>query len=295
MSVPVAYLAVILVWSTTPLGVKWSSYGISPAAGAFGRILLATLLGWILVRVTGIAVPWHRKALRVYGISNIGIFLGLLCTYIGAQSISSGLISVLFGLSPVLSSLLARYVLNEPRFTLSKWLAMLLGISGLVVVFRHEVLALQGSLTGFLLVLFAVFCFSFSGVMIKREGDVVDPVAQTVGALTLATPLYGIAALVMGLQIQFIDPRTVGTIVYLAVFGSFVGFLCYFYVLKHLAASTVALTTMVTPVLALALGNLLNNEVITSSLVIGAGLIGCALALYYWGDALLARLSLRLV
>lgn len=293
MSVPAAYLAVILVWSTTPLGVKWSSHGISPVAGAFARILLATLLGWMLVRLVGIAVPWHRKALRVYGISNIGIFLGLMCTYVGAQTVSSGLISVMYGLSPVVSAVLARYLLNEPRFTPSKWLAMLVGMSGLLVVFRHEVVALRGSMEGFLLILFSVFCFCFSGVMIKREGDVVDPVAQTVGALTLATPLYGAVALVMGLQIQSIEPRTVGTIIYLAVFGSFVGFFCYFYVLKHLAASTVALTTMVTPVLALTLGTLLNDEVITPSLVTGAGLIGCALVLYYWGDALLARLSLR--
>lgn len=289
MSVPAAYLAVIFVWSTTPLGVKWSSYGISPAAGAFARILLATLLGWALVRLAGIAVPWHRKALRVYGFSNIGIFLGLYCTYVGAQTIPSGLISILYGLSPVLSALMARYWLDEPPFTPSKWLAMALGMGGLLVVFRHEVLSVQGSLPGFLLVLFAVACFCFSAVMIKREGPVVEPVPQTVGSLTLATPLYGIAAAITGLQVEFIAPRTLGVIVYLAVFGSFVGFFCYFYVLKHLQASTVALTTMITPVLALALGALLNDEQITTSLMTGAAMIAGALVLYYWGDLLLAR------
>lgn len=291
MSVPAAYLAVIFVWSTTPLGVKWSSYGISPVAGAFGRILLATLMGWALVRLAGITVPWHRKALRVYGFSNIGVFVGLLCTYIGAQFISSGLISVMYGLSPVISAVLARFLLNEPAFSPSKWLAMAIGVLGLLVVFRHEVIALQGSMTGFLLVLFSVFCFCFSAVMIKREGHVVEPFAQTVGALTVATPLYGIAAAIMGLQIESIEPRTVGAILYLAVFGSFVGFFCYFYVLKHLQASTVALTTMITPVLALTLGSLLNGETITPSLLSGAAMIATALLLYYWGDTLLAKMT----
>lgn len=292
MSVPAAYLAVIMVWSTTPLGVKWSAHGISPAAGAFARILLATALGWMLVRLAGVAVPWHRKALRVYGYSNIGVFVGLLCTYIGAQTISSGLISIMYGMSPVISAVLARFLLNEPPFSLSKWLAMVTGVLGLVVVFRHEVVASQGSLTGFALVLFSVFCFSFSGVMLKREGPVVQPFAQTVGALTLATPLYGIAAAIMGLQIESIQPRTVGAIVYLAVFGSFVGFFCYFYILKHLQASTVALTTMITPVLAVTLGALLNGEVITHNLLAGAAMIATALLLYYWGDALFAKLTL---
>ena len=293
MSLPAAYLAVILVWSTTPLGVKWSSVGISPAAGAFGRILLATLLGWTLVRLAGIAVPFHRKAMRVYAISNIGLFVGLLCTYIGAQFIPSGLISILFGMSPVISAFLARYLLNEPPFTLSKWLAMAMGIAGLLVVFRHELVSMRGGLGGFLIVLVGVFCFSLSAVMIKREGNVVEPVAQTVGALTLATPLYAMSALVMGFNIQSVEPRTVGAIIYLAVFGSFVGFFCYFYVLKHMQASTVALTTMITPVLALTLGSLLNGETITPSLLTGAVMIGCALLLYYWGDSLLAKISVQ--
>ncbi len=293
MGLPAAYLAVILVWSTTPLGVKWSSVGISPAAGVLGRIVLATLLGWLIVRMAGIAVPWHRRAMKVYAYSNIGLFLGLLCTYIGAQYIPSGMISILFGMSPVMSALLARYLLNEPPFTFSKWLSMGIGIAGLFVVFRHEVVSLQGSMAGFLLVLFAVFCFSVSGVMIKREGHVVEPVAQTVGSLTMATPLYAIFAVATGLQIQSIEPRTVGAIVYLAVFGSFVGFFCYFYVLKHMQASTVALTTMVTPVLALTLGSLLNGEVVTNSLLAGATMIGSALLLYYWGDQLLARFNVQ--
>ena len=57
-------------------------------------------------------------------------------------------------------------------------------------------------------------------------------------------------------------------------------------------ASTVALTTMITPVLAVTLGALLNGEVITHNLLAGAAMIAMALLLYYWGDALFAKLTL---
>lgn len=291
MSVPAAYIVVIFVWSTTPLGVKWSSQGMSPVAGAFGRVLLAALLGWALARLWGVVVPWHRQAVRVYAFSNIGVFLGLLCVYFGAQFMPSGLISILYGLSPVVSAVLSRFLLNEPPFSVSKWLAMALGLAGLVVVFRHEILLLNGNLLGFALVLFSVLCFCLSGVLIKREGPVLHPLAQTVGTLTMATPLYGAVAAVMGLHIQSLEPRTVGAILYLALFGSFIGFFCYFYVLKHLPASTVALTTLVTPVLAITLGSVLNGEPITPTLVGGAVMIGSGLLLYYWGDHWLARFS----
>ena len=266
---------------------------MSPVAGAFARIALATVLGWILVRAMGIAVPWHRQAVRVYVYSNIGMFLGLLSVYFGAQFMPSGLVSILFGLSPIISAFMARFLLDEPPFSASKWLAMLLGVAGLVVVFRHEIVQLQGSPLGFGLVFWGVCCFCASGVMIKRAGSVVHPMAQTVGALTIAAPLYGISAALLGLHLHSPQPRAIGAILYLALFGSFVGFFCYFYILKHMSASSVALTTLVTPVIALTLGSLLNGETITPSLVLGAAMIGSCLLLYYWGDQLFARFSLQ--
>ena len=84
MYVPAAYLAVVLVWSTTPLGVQWSSEGISPVMGALSRMFLAALIGWAAARVMKVAIPWHGKAIRLYAISNIGLFVGLMSVYIGA-------------------------------------------------------------------------------------------------------------------------------------------------------------------------------------------------------------------
>ena len=97
MYVPAAYLAVVLVWSTTPLGVQWSSEGISPVMGALSRMFLAALIGWAAARVMKVAIPWHGKAIRLYAISNIGLFVGLMSVYIGATLIPSGMISVIFG------------------------------------------------------------------------------------------------------------------------------------------------------------------------------------------------------
>ncbi|WP_275668701.1 hypothetical protein [Halomonas urmiana] len=39
--------------------------------------------------------------------------------------------------------------------------------------------------------------------------------------------------------------------IYLAVFGSLIGFLCYYLILSRLHAATVARVTLITPVLAL--------------------------------------------
>jgi drug/metabolite transporter (DMT)-like permease len=291
MSVPAAYLAVILVWSTTPLGVQWSSEGLSPVAGALSRMFLAAILGWAAARLLKVVVPWHRQAVKIYAISNIGLFVGLISVYIGATFISSGMISVLFGLSPIASAIMARYLLDEPPFSLSRWVAVLIGLAGLVVIFNQDVSLTRSSYIGFALVGVGMLCFSLSGVLIKRQNVSLHPLAQTVGSLTLATPLYLVAGLFLGLEINSPQPRAIAAILYLTLFGSFIGFFCYFYILKHMPASSVALVTLITPAIAISLGVALNGEAVTHKLVVGSVMIFTCLLLFYWGDLLFARLG----
>jgi drug/metabolite transporter (DMT)-like permease len=61
----------------------------------------------------------------------------------------------------------------------------------------------------------------------------------------------------------------------------------YFFLLHHLTASRMSLITLLTPVLALWLGQWVNGEVITLSIYLGTTVILCGLACYEWGDTLL--------
>src|SRR5690606_40687475 len=114
---------------------------------------------------------------------------------------------------------------------------------------------------GVLLLLAAVFLFSLSGVLVKRVGADVHPLPHTVGTLLFSLPLFGLSWLVADGHWPVLDfgSHSPWAILYLATFGSLVGFVCYFYVLKRLSATTVALVTLITPVFALMLGNLLNG------------------------------------
>ncbi|GIU45524.1 hypothetical protein TUM4438_19200 [Shewanella sairae] len=89
------------------------------------------------------------------------------------------------------------------------------------------------------------------------------------------------------LAIETWQSRSILAVVYLGVFGSLLGFIAYFYVLQHLAPSTVALVTLITPVFAMLLGAQLNNETLSPSLILGAGFVLSGLALYQFGQRLL--------
>ncbi|PCJ33842.1 MAG: EamA family transporter [Moraxellaceae bacterium] len=291
MSTAIAYIIVILVWSTTPLGIKWSSEGFAPLAGAFWRVFIAAGVAMLLAKLMRVVVPLHKKALYSYAAANIGIFLGLGATYVGAAYLPSGMVSVVFGLSPIISSVLARYILNEPPFGIVQWIALMFALSGLLVVFQGDIRTGQDSSIGLVLILFGVGCFCISGVLIKKIDASLHPAAQTSGSLMLAMPLFGVAYYFTGESVENVTEKSAMAIVYLALFGSVIGFFCYFYVLERMPASSVALTTLITPVLAISLGVFLNGEVLSISIIVGAMLICCGLCVYYWGGRLVGAVD----
>jgi len=284
MPVSVAYLAVVIIWSTTPLGIVWSSETVSPTLAVLLRMLIAIIPGMVILKLANINLPWSKQARKIYAYSCVGIFGGMLFSYLAAQYLASGMMSLIFGLSPIFSGVLAQKILDEPKFSGLKKLALAVALSGLFVVCFDSMSLSENSVIGIAFILLGVFFFSLSGVMVKSVAIDIHPLATTVGALTFSVPLFAIVwFLVDGtLPYQEWHARSIWAILYLGVFGSLVGFLAYFFILQKLRASTVALITMMTPVFALYLGAVLNNETVSLHLIFGALLVMCGLALYQW-------------
>lgn len=284
MPVSVAYLAVVIIWSTTPLGIVWSSETVSPTLAVLLRMLIAIIPGMVILKLANINLPWSKQARKIYTYSCVGIFGGMLFSYLAAQYLASGMMSLIFGLSPIFSGVLAQKILDEPKFSGLKKLALAVALSGLFVVCFDSMSLSENSVIGIAFILLGVFFFSLSGVMVKSVAIDIHPLATTVGALTFSVPLFAIVWFLIDgtLPYQEWHARSIWAILYLGIFGSLVGFLAYFFILQKLRASTVALITMVTPVFALYLGAVLNNETVSLHLIFGALLVMCGLALYQW-------------
>lgn len=285
MSVPIAYLAVLLIWATTPLGIVWSSESISPSLAVLLRMVIAVVLGFMVIKARRINLPWHKKAITLYFYSAIGIFGGMLCSYLSAVYLSSGIISLVFGLSPIISAVLAQQILMEPKLSLSRKIAMAIAIIGLAIVCSDNVAFADDGIYGIMFISLAVFFFSLSGVLVKSISLTIHPLATTVGALSMSTPMFLISWLLLdgSFNIDMWQQKSVLATIYLGVFGSLIGFYAYFTVLQKLSATRVTLITLMTPVLAITLGAFLNDEAINDELVIGAFLVIFGLGLYHFG------------
>lgn len=292
MSVIIAYLVVVSIWSTTPLGIVWSSESVNPTLAVLVRMLIALAIGGSILALTKTQLPTHKQAIRLYSYSGGGIFAGMLLAYLAAEYIASGMMSLIFGLAPLISGLLAQKILNEPKFSLIKRLSLIISLLGLAIVCSDSLSLEADSGIGLLLVLVSVCFFSLSGVMVKSVNININPMATTFGALSFATPLFALVWFISDgtLPIEQWQTRSLWAILYLGIFGSLIGFIAYYYVLQKLPASTVSLITLITPVFALSLGGYLNNEPISIQLVTGAIFVIVGLSLFLWGDKFIKTL-----
>ena len=285
MSVPAAYLGVILIWSTTPLGIQWSAQGASFSFAVMSRMLIGLAICLLLLRGTRTAFPFTPAARQLYAISGLTLFVAMLLTYWGALHIPSGLISVIFGLSPLVTGVFAALWLGERTLSPMRIAGLGLALVGLWLIFGQPWPGNDGLATfGTLAVVVGMMTQALGLVWIKRINLRASPLAITTGSLSVATPLFVLAWLVAD-SAQLppdITPRAGAAIVYLGVLGSVVGFTLYYYIIKHLDAGRVALIMLITPVTALLLGQTLNAEFIPAMGWAGTALIGTGLVLYEW-------------
>jgi len=286
VSVPAAYIIVILVWSTTPLGIQWSGVDVGYEFGVAFRMSIGLFALMIIARLWKLSVPWDKSARHVYLISGLSLFLAMSFVYWAAQYIPSGWIAVIFGLSPVLTSVFASLILHENSFTPGRILGMAMGLCGLAVVFVEGLSISTAALSGVAAVTFSAISQSLGAVLIRKLQPRIPAISITIGSLIVATPLFFANAFYSSGWPQAWPMHSVMAIVYLAVFGTALGFPLYYYLLKNIKVERVALITLITPITALLLGVAINDEVIGLQVWLGTALILGGLAIYEYGKYL---------
>ncbi len=289
----IAYLAMIIIWSTTPLAIKWSSQGIDFIAGLSVRMFIGASLAVLLTLFVHKNIPMHQKARKVYQASALAIYGAMMLVYWGAQFIPSGLTSVLFGLSPIITAAFTLFLLSSDSFSLNKIIGALMGLIGLAIIFIDRISLGEQALLGIIAVLCSVTLHSWSAVWIKRLNEPLPALIVTAGGLLYSMPLFAISYFLFGDPLpEQLPSRTLWSIIYLGVMGSVVGFVSYYYVLSRLSPSTVALATLITPISALFLGKWFNHETITDSIVLGTICVLSGLIIHQYYDFFTKKIRL---
>ena len=291
MSVYLAYATVIVIWATTPLAIKLSNDSLLPMASVSLRFMLAVAIAlpvcWLLKRGPFLNI----RHCKLYFFSALGIFPNMPLIYFAVQYIPSGLVAVLFGLTPFITGLLAKPLLGENLLTREKLLALLLACVGLVVIFREQVAVNEQALLGLSLMALSAIIFSLSNVLVRRitqqmtaSGETLNSFQQVCGSMVFALPglllcwLASDRSMLSGLP-EF-SATSLWSLLYLSVMASLVGFVAYFRVLTTMSMGLVSLIPLITPVLAMLLGALLAGESVSANALLGCAIILTGLGWY---------------
>ena len=287
MPVYLVFLSVVAIWSTTPLAIQWSTLGSSFSFSITSRMLMGLIICALILLVKQQKLPLHKQALTNYVYAGAGIFITMSLVYYSALSIPSGLISVVFGLTPIITGVFALILLKDKFFSLEKSIGLLLGLSGLFIVFKHSFSYAETLLAGLASVTLAMTFQAFISVKLKQINAHVSALETTTGALMVSVPFFIITWLVLDGEIPNTSLKAALSIGYLAIFGSVIGFMSYYYLIKQASVRVVGIVPLITPIFALLLGSTLNNEQLTATQISGITLVLFGLAVYEYGGRLL--------
>lgn len=276
------FITVILIWSLTPLAAVWTVHEIHWVWGLFFRFSLALLFALPLLLYFRQTLPIHRQALLCYASGAIGLVGSMAFCYMGAQYVSSGLISIIYGLAPLLTGLIGFWFMKQSRLSSLQWIGLILGFMGLYFSLGLQQSNGQLHVVGVLLEIVAMLLYIVSALAVKATGDGIHPVSQMMGT-TLTSWLVFLLILPF-----FADTfpsalpsmKALIALFYSALFSSVLAFICYYQLLKNIQTSTLMLTTILTPVIATLWGAVLNAEPFGLHSVLGLALLCMGLTFY---------------
>lgn len=269
------FLLLCLIWGTTWIAIKLGLEGAPPLYAAGIRFLIAVSILSVIVKLKRRTYPTQLRGwltLAHPGVYMYGMSYALV--YFGEQRIDSALAAVLFGSYPLFVAMLSSFYLKKEPIRGLAWIGLAAGFAGVILISYESLNLSHSEFLGSMLTLLGSFASAAGLILHKRtcaHNDIYTAAAVQMGA--------GAALLLLGAILtedisQFVvSSQSLGSILYLAVLGSVVAFLGYYWLLTHTRAVAVSMVAFVTPVIAIMVGIFLFHETLSLLIFGGAAMI----------------------
>jgi len=274
------FLVLAAVWGSAFVAIKAGlDLGFPPVLFAAVRYDVAGVLMLAYAAfATDRPLPRGREEWATVAVGATFLIAGyhsLLFVGEGFPKVTSAAAAVVVSLSPVLTTAFARVLLPDERLTVVGLVGMVLGLVGVAVIDPPDPANLLGNL-GLLLVFGAALAFAFGSVLTRRiDADLpietMEAWSMVGGALLMHGLSVGLgespAAMLAAIESAPVD--AIGSLAYLSLAASALGFLVYFDLLDRLGPVEINLVSYVAPVFAALVGFLLLSEVVDAFTVTG--------------------------
>jgi drug/metabolite transporter (DMT)-like permease len=271
------YLIAISIWGSTWLAIKFQLGEVAPETSVLYRFLTASILLFAFCKGRGLslAFTWRQHArLALQGMLMFSV--GYIMVYHAELYLVSGLVALCHSLSPLLNMLGVRIAYGTP-LSLRMTLGALLGIVGIVLVFWPELTTLTADnniALGLGYTMMAVLTSAVASTLVSRNGHHGLPVWQSMAWGTLYGAACSLAITQLSgnsLGIVWTLPY-VGSLLYLAVFGTVLAFAAYYTLLGRIGAARAGYIGVMVPIIALVVSSLFEGFRWQLATFVGAGL-----------------------
>ena len=200
--------------------------------------------------------------------------------------IPTGLSALIGALYPLSVVIIERVFFKSKAMTLLTFLGLLLGITGVGIVFYENAFSNYSASFGFgiVLSLIAMLSWSVGTIFIGRNKEKINPYYGTGWQMLISSLMLFVMAETTQptVSLQHISLKVWLVILYLVVFGSLLSFAAFIYSMKKLPAAISSLYAYINPLVAMVLAGLLLSEKLTINILWGAivTLIGVYLVNY---------------
>lgn len=265
------------LWGPSFLFIKIAVVEISPITLAALRIGLAAVILHVLLIFKG--YEFNRSWIFWKHVTIAGFFAHAVPFALinwGEQYIDSSIASILNGLTPLCTVLIANFAIADERMTPEKVFGTILGFIGLfVLVSPNLVSGMDASVWGIVAVSIAALSYGvaivYSRLHLMKEKPLYAPSSQL---LVSAIYLIPFALMVEGpVAWTALSWEAIGSLIILGTFGTALAFVIYYRILASASASYLSLVTYLMPIYGVALGVIFLDEILAVEAIVGACLI----------------------
>ncbi|MEO0392003.1 MAG: DMT family transporter [Pseudomonadota bacterium] len=286
------WISLVGCWSSAFTVINYAVDGLDPILVVAGRLLVASVVIYGVMHLSGERLSWSRQA---WGIYTVTALLGntvpfLLITY-ASQNVDSALVALLIGTVPIIVWLGAAILFADERLTWRSGLGVFGGFCGLLAIFGPSALGgLGDAVANQALVMGAALCYALVTLYVKKYGNL-PALEIATGSILVATAITVSVALAVGTPItpDTFAPGNVLALIYLGVISTALGNVLYFVLIRRIGANRVAQANFAVPVGATILGVVFLAEAITATQFLALALIVGSVYLGTTGKAATAK------
>jgi len=286
LKVIIAFALVYVFWGSTYLAIRiTSAEGIPPLVMCAVRFLIAGPVMLLVCSLFGRNIRISRpEAVRLAVVGILLLVAGNGTLAWAEQYVPTGFAALLIAVTPIWFLVLETFVFGGDRISRRGAIGLVMGVVGIVILVwpkithRETLGAMQ--LLGAVSLLFSSLSWAVGSVLSRQWRMRVDPLVATGWQMLFASLAHSVLAVATGqIHRASFNRRGVFAVLYLVVFGSWIGYTAYVWLLKHVPTPKVATYAYVNPIVAVILGVIVLRERVDHFILAGTVVITAAVAL----------------